>query len=159
MQRIVYDVTPVTITRAPDSFKEPADYDEHDRRRNELCAEVDRLSTAISNRDARDESGRRMDSRQYWQWRQAAVTKLDALRRELRFLKDWRKRVHDEKPGRNKSEWALIAEAAAVLEWVAEQGIKLPPMAAAVIDGANHRCTAEVLDRAASELDAQLADL
>ena len=72
---------------------EPETLDECEGRRLQIVADVMDIQTQLSNKDHRDGDGRRLSDIAYHQWRAKAVGALRWKTRELRALKEWRKRA------------------------------------------------------------------
>ncbi len=69
------------------NFPAPASEAEAIRRRRQLGTDISNIETQLASRNVRDpKTGQRLEDRDYWTWRQAALTARAAKVEEKRFL-------------------------------------------------------------------------
>lgn len=83
-----------------EAFKQPSSPEEGEARRIELTQDIESIQNQLGDRDRTDESGNRLSSEKYWEWRKKAQHSLNQKLKELRSLKSWLRNVRNEKPAK-----------------------------------------------------------
>ncbi len=110
-RRTVYEAVSAGTTGG---FVEPRSADEAADRRRRLQGEVEQIQGQLSDRNRLDpETGLRLTEGAYNAWRRRAIVAMHAKQQELRDIKAWIGRQHDNKKA---SEWALLARVYRLLE-------------------------------------------
>jgi hypothetical protein len=60
-----------------------------EKRRESLASQVQDLQAQLGDKQKTDQHGRRMSSKDYWAWRQAAQQSINAKLSEIRAIKAW----------------------------------------------------------------------
>lgn len=80
-----------------DDYEIPQTTQEADERIVILQNDIHEICSQLSDKNKTDEQGRRVSYHDYHDWRKRAVYAMEAKKRELRLLKLWRKRAHEQK--------------------------------------------------------------
>lgn len=71
------------------TYTEPRSLEDARRRRDDLTTAVIEIEGQLARRDRRDETGARMNAKQYGQWRDRAIEAKTVKTNEIRYLKRW----------------------------------------------------------------------
>jgi len=87
--QLVGKLSPAMSISQQEEFDLPKDLDEAEERRVQLTLDVQGIQAQLGDKQRTDDSGRRLSSQEYWNWKKRAQHALNFKLNELRAIKKW----------------------------------------------------------------------